>query len=269
MDRAAQPVTFGQQLRHWRRLRRLTQMALALDAEVSPRHLSWLESGKSQPSRAMVLRLADRLELPLRERNAWLLAAGYAPMYAERRLDDPALAPAREALDRLLRAHEPYPALAVDRHWDLVAANRMLPLLLRHASPALLQPPVNVLRLALHPEGLAGMIGNLPMWRGHMLGRLARQVAASGDAVLAALADELRSYPGGEAPDEADLLAPVALPLELHTPSGTLSLISTIAIFGAPHDVALAELAIESFFPADEATAARLRAMAAELDRVA
>lgn len=266
MDQATRPVTFGQHLRHWRRQRRWSQLALALAAEVSPRHLSWLETGRAQPSRAMLLRLAQHLELPLRERNAWLLAAGFAPMYAERALGDAALAPALQALERLLQAHEPNPALAVDRHWHLVAANRMLGLLTRQAAPQLLQPPVNVLRLALHPQGLAGFIVNLPAWRGHVLARLQRQVHNTGDAALQALADELRAYPGGEAGhDEAEATAPVALPLQLHTPAGPLALISTIAVFGAPHDVLLSELAIETFFPADEASAQRLQALAATL----
>ena len=268
MDRAARPVAFGEHLRHWRRQRRLTQLALALQSEVSARHLSWLEAGKSLPSRAMVLRLAEQLQVPLRERNAWLVAAGYAPLYAERHLADPALAAARQALEQLLRAQEPNPALAVDGQWNLVAANRMVMPLLQGVAPALLEPPVNVLRLALHPQGLAPSIGNLPAWRAHLLARLERQIDASGSAALRTLAGELRAYPGGTlaAPsEEPDLLAPVALPLELHTPHGRLALISTVAVFGAPHDIVLAELAIESFYPADEASAALLQALAARL----
>jgi transcriptional regulator with XRE-family HTH domain len=271
VDRSALPVTFGQQLRQWRRQRRFSQLDLALAAEVSQRHLSWLESGKAQPSRAMLLRLADRLDVPLRERNALLLAAGYAPLYVQRGLDDPLLAPALDALQRLLQAHEPFPALAVDRHWNLVAANRMLPLLLRDAAPQLQAPPVNVLRVALHPQGLAPMIHNLPTWRAHLLARLARQQAASGDPVLAALADELRAYPlppgVADTPDEGEDhgTAPLALPLELRTPTGPLRLISTLAVFGAPHDIVLSELAIESFFPADADSAERLKALAASL----
>ncbi|HEY6135142.1 MAG TPA: helix-turn-helix transcriptional regulator [Rubrivivax sp.] len=265
MDRAAVPATFGEHLRHWRLQRRFTQMALALTAEVSPRHLSWLESGKAQPSRAMVLRLAEQLEIPLRERNPLLLAAGFAPMYSERRFDDPQLQPARAALQRLLDAHEPYPALAVDRHWDLVAANRMVPLMLQRAAPELLQPPVNVLRVALHPRGLAPMIANLPRWRVHMLSRLQRQIAATGDVALQRLLEELRSYPVTGEPDDDFDGAPVAMPLVLQTPAGVWSLISTLSVFGAPNDIVLSELAIESFFPADEATAEHLRAVAASL----
>jgi transcriptional regulator with XRE-family HTH domain len=271
MDQRAQPETFGQRLRHWRRQRRFSQLQLALAADVSQRHLSWLESGKAQPSRAMLLRLADRLDVPLRERNALLLAAGFAPLYVQRSLDDPLLATARDALQRLLHAHEPFPALAVDRHWNLVAANRMVPLLLQQAASELLAPPLNVLRLTLHPQGLAPLIANLPTWRAHLLARLARQQAATGDPVLAALADELRTYPlppgVNDAVDdnfEVDT-APVALPLALNTPAGTLRLISTLAVFGAPHDIALSELAIESFFPADAQTADTLRALAASL----
>ena len=163
MDRAAAP--FGRLLRHWRTQRCCSQQALALQAEVSARHLSWLETGKALPSRAMVLRLAERLDVPLRERNSLLAAAGYAPLFVERGLDDPAMAPARQALQRLLDAHEPWPALAVDRHWNLLAHNRLVPLLMAGAAPALLQPPVNVLRLSLHPQGLAPRVANIVAWR--------------------------------------------------------------------------------------------------------
>ncbi|MBC7941364.1 MAG: helix-turn-helix domain-containing protein, partial [Chitinophagaceae bacterium] len=195
MDQPVGATSFGLLLRRWRRHRAFSQMALALDAEVSARHLSWLESGKAQPSRAMTLRLAQRLDLPLRERNALLIAAGYAPMYTERPLTDPALGPAREALQRLLDAHEPWPALAVDRHWNLQAANRMVPLLMASAAPALLAPPLNVLRVSLHPQGLAPMIANLPAWREHVFSRLTRQLAATADPVLTALLAELRALP--------------------------------------------------------------------------
>jgi transcriptional regulator with XRE-family HTH domain len=257
MDRAATPG-FGAQLRSWRQRRGLTQLALALAADVSARHLSWLEADKSQPSRAMVLRLAERLDMPLRERNGLLLAAGYAPMYGERGLDDPALAGARGALQRLLDAHAPSPALAVDRHWNLVAHNAMIPLLLQHAAPALLQPPVNVLRVSLHPQGVAPLIENLPAWREHVLARLQRQIVASGDARLVALHEELRALPGETGPaDEA--FDDVAVPLLLRSPLGRLSFITTLTVFGAPHDVTLSELAIETLLPADRDTADRLR----------
>jgi len=268
-------ATYGRLLRHWRMQRRCSQLALALQAEVSARHLSWLETGKAQPSRAMVLRLAEQLDVPLRERNALLAAAGYAPLFAERGLDDPALAPARQALQRLLTAHEPWPALAVDRHWQLVAHNRMVPLLMAGAAPALLQPPLNVLRLSLHPEGLAPRVANIGAWRMHVLARLQRQVAATGDPVLARLLDELRALPSPPgtppaAPEGADAgpHVVVAVPLTLrgaHDAQGPLNFITTITVFGAPHDVTLSELAVETLLPADEATAVALRAMYAAL----
>lgn len=263
MDQAVTPRTFGQRLRHWRGRRRLTQLALALDADVSARHLSWLESDKSQPSRAMVLRLADKLDLPLRERNAWLLAAGYAPLYAEHTLASPQLAAARSALQRLLDAHEPAPALAVDRHWNLVASNRLVGLLTRGVAPALLQPPLNVLRLSLHPQGLAPMVENLGAWRDHVLARLARQVLATGDPVLADLQRELAGYPVPS--DRATPLAEdaVAVQLVLNTAHGRLEFITTITVFGAPHDVLLSELAIETLLPTDATTAEVLKTLLA------
>lgn len=253
---------FGAQLRRWRLQRGLSQLALALDADVSARHLSWLETGKSEPSRAMVLRLAERLELPLRERNALLAAAGYAPLYAVRPLTDPALVHVRAALQRLLDAHEPWPALAVDRHWNLVAHNRLVPVLMAQvAAPALLQPPVNVLRLSLHPQGLAPLIANLGAWRAYVLHRLQTQVASTQDAKLQSLLDELRALPGP--PPEEPHAGPldVAVPLTLHGPSGPLNFITAITVFGAPHDVTLAEIAIETLLPADAATAEHLRAL--------
>jgi transcriptional regulator with XRE-family HTH domain len=264
MDRALAP--YGRLLRHWRQQRGRSQMDLALAAEVSTRHLSWLETGRATPSRAMVLRLAERLDVPLRERNPMLVAAGYAPLYAERRFDDPALAPARAAVQRLLDAHEPAPALAVDRHWNLLAANRMVGLLTGAVAPALLAPPLNVLRLSLHPQGLAPMIENGAAWRGHVLSRLARQQQASGDPVLAALHAELSAYPLPAPPaGSGDAIADdtVAVPLVLNTPHGRLSFITTITVFGAPHDVLLAELALETLLPADAATAEALRALLA------
>lgn len=283
MDQAVAPVAraaplcpFGRLLRHWRTQRRCSQLALALQAEVSARHLSWLETGKAQPSRAMVMRLAEQLNVPLRERNALLAAAGYAPLYPERPLADPGLAVARGALQRLLDAHEPWPALAVDRHWNLVAHNRMVPLLMASAAPHLLQPPVNVLRVSLHPQGLAPMVTNIGAWREHVLARLQRQWAASGDAQLGALLAELRALPlpagvsdavNEEASDEASTVLPldVAVPLTLRSPLGLLNFITTITVFGAPHDVTVSELAVETLLPADEATATALRALQATL----
>ncbi|HKX40167.1 MAG TPA: helix-turn-helix transcriptional regulator [Burkholderiaceae bacterium] len=257
---ASLPV--GELLREWRQRRHLSQLDLAGDAEVSTRHLSYVETGRALPSREMVLRLADRLEVPLRERNRLLTAAGYAPMFAERKLDDPALATAREAIELVLKGHEPYPALAVDRHWNLVSHNRALAPLLQSVSPELLKPPVNVLRLGLHPDGLAPRIVNLGQWRAHLLDRLRLQIVASADPALSALADELRAYPApaGEAP--LDIESSIVVPMTLATTFGTMSFISTTTVFGTPVDITLSELALETFFPADAATGDILRAMA-------
>ena len=245
-------------LRQWRRRGGLSQLALAADAEVSARHLSWLETGRAQPSRAMVLRLAQRLDVPLRERNAWLLAAGFAPAFRDRAWDAPEQAALRATVQQLLDAHGANPALVVDRHWTLLAANAAVQLLTAQVDPALLNPPVNVLRLALHPQGLARSIHNLGAWRAHVLERLARQAQASGDAVLAALHDELAAYPGPPPAPAFDTDSP-ALRLQLRSPVGPLAFISTVTVFGAPQDVALAELAIETFLAADAATAERMQ----------
>ena len=258
-SRMTRPI--GNLLREWRERRRLSQLALALDAEVSARHLSFLETGRARPSREMLLRLAERLEVPLRERNTMLLAAGFAPAFPERDLDDPALGVAWAAVDRVLTGHEPFPALAVDRYWTLVAANCVVPALLTGVASELLQPPINVLRLSLHPDGLAARIENLPEWRTHLLARLSRQVALTADSRLADLLQELREYAGDRGAQGADQTIPdhnqasVAVPLRLHTEHGTLSLLSTTMVFGTPIDVTLSELAIEAFFPADAATA--------------
>jgi transcriptional regulator with XRE-family HTH domain len=269
--KASQPGArdpFGAHLRHWRTHRRLSQLDLAQEAEVSTRHLSYVETGRAAPSREMVLRLAERLEVPLRERNALLVAAGFAPMYRQRSLDDPAMAAARRAVDLVLKGHEPFPALAVDRHWNLVAHNALVPLLMEGASPELLKPPINVLRLSLHPEGVAPRIANLAQWRVHLLERLQQQIAATGDAVLQSLHDELEAYPAPAVSHDAPVidtaLSAVAVPFQVVMPSGVLSFLSTITIFGTPVDVTLQELAVESFFPADEQTAAALTALAAQ-----
>ncbi|MBK8160230.1 MAG: helix-turn-helix transcriptional regulator [Rhodospirillaceae bacterium] len=254
----------GDHLRHWRQRRRLSQLDLALEAEISARHLSFLETGRAAPSREMVLRLADRLEIPLRDRNLLLLAAGFAPLYPERGLDDPSLAPARAAIDALLAAHEPYPALAIDRHWQLITANRAVAPLVAGAAPHLLAAPVNVLRLSLHPQGLSPHIVNLGEWRHHLLDRLKRQIAISGDQLLQDLLRELLDYPtpvhdaGPAAPGSA-----IAVPLRLRTSQGVLSFLSTTMVFGTPVDVTLAELAIETFLPADPETAVGLRQLIA------
>ena len=262
---------FGAHLRHWRTHRRLSQLDLAQEAEVSTRHLSYVETGRAAPSREMVLRLAERLDVPLRERNALLVAAGFAPMYRQRSLDDPAMASARRAIDLVLKGHEPFPALAVDRHWNLVAHNALVPLLMEGCSAELLKPPINVLRLSLHPEGVAPRIANLAQWRTHLLERLQQQIAATGDTVLQALHDELEGYPPPAVSHDAPLLdtalSAVAVPFQVVMPSGVLSFISTITIFGTPVDVTLQELAVESFFPADEQTAAALTALAAQQAR--
>ena len=263
----AAPQTFGDHLRHWRQHRRLSQQALAEEAEISTRHLSFLETGRALPSREMVLRLAERLGVPLRERNAMLVAAGYAPMYRERPLEDPALAPARAAVELILQAHEPNPALAVDRHWNLVAANRMLPHLMAGADAELVQGRVNVLRLSLHPRGLAPRIANLVQWREHIFERLRQQVQATGDATLAALLAELRGYPVPEGMQDLRLEGEhlgVAMPLRFRTLDGrVLAFISTTTVFGSAVDVTVQELTLETFFPMDESTREHLREIAA------
>ena len=256
---------FGDHLRHWRQHRHLSQLDLATDAEISTRHLSFVETGRASPSREMVLRLAERLNIPLRERNALLVAAGFAPMYRERPLDDPALAAARQAVDLILKSHEPCPALAVDRHWNMLAANRMLPHLLAGVAPSLLQAPVNVLRLSLHPDGLASRIVNLVQWRAHLFERLRQQIAVTDDAVLMQLLDELRAYPVPAGAEELQLEGEhlgVAMPFRFRTATGAvLNFLSTTTVFGTAVDVTLQELALETFFPADEFTAQALRAL--------
>jgi transcriptional regulator with XRE-family HTH domain len=253
----------GRLLRDWRQRRRLSQLDLACEALVSQRHLSFVESGRSTPSRDMVLRLAEHLGIPLRERNVLLVAAGFAPVYRERALDDPRLEAARPACARILQASAPHPALAIDRHWTLVFANRAVAPLLSGIDQALLEPPVNVLRLSMHPKGLAPRIGNFREWRAHVIARLARQVENAADPVLIALLDELKSYPvpPGARPHATtmDKLGGVAVPLELAAPQGTLSFLSTTTVFGTAPDISLSELAIESFFPADAFTAETMR----------
>jgi hypothetical protein len=220
-----------------------------------------METGRSQASRAMVLRLAERLEIPLRERNDLLIAAGYAPMYASRAYDDPSLNAVRGAVDLILKGHEPYPALLVDRHWTLVSANQAAQGFMHCQDMTLLEPPINVLRLSLHPNGMAPLIANLPEWRAHVLARLARDVEITADATLAELLAELRGYPGGEAGYTADPAnAAVVVPLELRTPDGgAMSFLSTTTVFGTAVEVTLSELVLEAFYPADEITANMLR----------
>lgn len=253
----AKTAPFGAMLRHWRARRRISQWDLALEAEVSARHVSFLETGRSRPSRDMVLRLAEHLDVPLRERNPLLLAAGFAPSYSRRALDDPEMLPVRSALEVLLRAYEPYPALVVDRSWNLVAANSPIAMLTAGAAAHLLAPPVNVLRLSLHPEGLAGQILNLAQWRAHVLDRLAREAAASREPDLAELHRELLAYPGGLERRSADLA--VAVPLRLSLGDHVLTFLSTVTTFGTALDITAAELSIEAFLPADASTGQRLR----------
>lgn len=258
------PLPIGHLLRDWRQRRRRSQLDLAVDAEISTRHLSFVETGRARPSRALVLHLAALLELPLRERNRLLLAAGFAPAFAEHGLESPVLQPARAVLQRLLDAHAPNPALVVDRRWNLVLSNRTAARLMGTADPALLEGQPNVLRLSLHPQGLAPLIVNLGEWRQHVLHRLDRLVAGSGDAELAALRAELNGYPAPDHSGEPDAHADIAVMLRLRTPVGELALISTLTVFGSPMDVTLSELALESFFPADADSATRLAALASD-----
>jgi transcriptional regulator with XRE-family HTH domain len=266
-QRASRPV--GDLLREWRQRRRMSQLLLATEARISTRHLSFVESGRAQPSREMLMHLAEQLDVPLRARNALFMAAGYAPLYAERALTDPQLTAAREAVQLVLRGHEPYPALAIDRHWTMVAANNALAPLVARAARHLLEPPVNVMRLSMHPDGLAPHIVDWAGWRAHALQRLERQAQASGDATLTALAEELAAYPAPAGADaqsgrhrdsEPAPLADVVVPFSLRTDIGVLSFFSTTTVFGSPVDVTLSELAIEAFFPADAATSEALRA---------
>ncbi len=248
----------------------MSQLELSLEAEISQRHLSFLESGRSTPSREMLMHLAERLDIPLRDRNAMLLAAGYAPAYTERALEDPSMTAAREAVEMVLKGHEPFPALAIDRHWTLLAANTAVDRLLGGIEdPGLLAPPVNVLKLSLHPRGLAPRIANLAEWQAHLLDRLRHQIAVTGDPVLAEQLRELSSYPVGENLAALHTARPtnhgdVFVPLQLVTDAGLLSFISTTTVFGTPRDITLSELAVEAFFPADTATAEILRNLGAQ-----
>ena len=261
----ASPAHIGEHLRQWRQRRHLSQLDLAGDAEISARHLSFVETGRAAPSRDMVLKLAERLNVPLRERNVLLVAAGFAPAFPQRSLDDPALKSARAAIDLVLRAHEPNPALAYDRHWNLISANRMVMPLLAGVPERLLGQPLNILRLAFHPEALAARTVNVGEWCGHLLERLHRQCEVTADPELVKLYHELKAYPipARSAPLPADN---VAIPFKLRFGGETLSFMSATMIFGTPVDITLSELALETFFPADEFTALRMRAMAARLD---
>jgi transcriptional regulator with XRE-family HTH domain len=254
----------GELLRQWREHRRLSQLELSIQADISTRHLSFVETGRSMPSRDMVLHLADELELPLRERNHLLLAAGYAPGYAETALDAPRMSAVRAAVRQVLTAHEPFPALAVDRHWNMVDSNATLGVFLTGVDPELLTPPVNVLRVSLHPDGMAPRIVNLGEWRAHLLGRLRRQVGLACDPELSDLYEELRAYPCDQPAPDVEPPGPgdVVVTLRIRHEDSELAFFSTVAAFGTPLDITVAELAIESFFPADPATASALRATA-------
>jgi transcriptional regulator with XRE-family HTH domain len=260
MSNTVRPV--GDLLREWRQRRGLSQLDLALDAEISARHLSFLETGRSRPSRDMVLNLAERLDVPLRERNLLLHAAGFAPVFPERPLHDPALQAARHAIDQVLAGHEPFPALAVDRHWTLIAANKMTERLMSGVAAKLLEPPVNVLRVSLHPEGLAPHTVNLAEWRAHLLSRLRHQIDVTSDPALIRLLRELRDYPApAEMHPEPDSAA-VIVPFRMMSEGRELSFFGTTTVFGTPVDITLSELALEAFYPADAATTEALQQMA-------
>lgn len=252
----------GDLLRQWRLRRRFSQLDLAVRAEVSTRHLSFVETGRARPSPEMILHLAEHLAVPLRERNQILLAAGYAPRYRQRALDDPAMAPVRAAVEMVLDAH-PYPALVVDRHWNLVQANAAVGVFLAEVAPTLLEPPANVLRLSLHPDGIARLARNYDEYAAHLVGRLRHMVDASGDRELEALLDEVLGYVGPHAAAASFDDPGVVMPLVLALPVGELRLFSTLATFGTPLDVTTEELTIEAFYPADAESRARLEQLAA------
>lgn len=256
--------SFGDHLRTWRQRRRMSQLDLASEAGISTRHLSFVETGRAAPSREMVLQLAEHLQLPLREQNALLVAAGFAPRFGERKLDHPDLAAVRGAVEAVLKGHEPNPTLAIDRRWTLLNANQAALRLMAGIAPELLQPPANMLRASLHPDGLAPRILNLNEWRVHIFARLERQIETTADPILVELLEELRTYPGGGS-HAAPLrdAAPVITPLRLRTEAGVVSMFGVTTLFGMPQDVTLDELAIETFFPADEASARMLSNLSA------
>ncbi|MCX5085859.1 helix-turn-helix domain-containing protein [Streptomyces sp. NPDC056121] len=259
----------GPLLREWRERRRVSQLELALRADSSARHLSFVETGRSRPSEELVLRLAEHLDVPVRERNALLLAAGYAPRFAETPLDDPSMGALREGLDRLLHGYEPYPALVVDATYTVVAANRGIAMLMEGIPESLLTPPLNAMRLTLHPEGLAPRIRNLREWRGHLLAQMERQIALDRSEALRAVYDEVKAYPvadrdrdGGDNHGESGGAVPYfALPMVIEHDGQVLSFVSSISTFNTPMDVTVAELAIETFLPADPATVKYLRSL--------
>lgn len=252
---ATRPV--GHLLREWRERRRLSQLDLSIRADISTRHLSFVETGRSRPTPEMILRLTEQLEVPLRERNQLLLAGGYAPAFPQHGLEAPELAKVRDAMRLVLTSHEPYPAVVIDRWWTMLDANAAVPLMTQGIAAHLLEPPVNVLRLTLHPEGLAPRIVNLGQWRAHLLGQVRRRVETTGDPRLVELETELRGYPGGT--DAAPPPTDVVLPMRLRHGSQELSLFTIAAVVETASDVTVDELVIESFYPADEATDEALR----------
>ncbi|MFE9423508.1 helix-turn-helix domain-containing protein [Kitasatospora sp. NPDC006697] len=257
---AAHPA-FPAELRRWRATRRLSQLELAERAGTTQRHLSFMESGRSHPGAPIVLRLAESLELGLRERNALLLAAGYAPRYPESELAGSLLRPVREALDRILEGHLPYPALVARPHGELLASNPAFALLTEDVDAGLLRPPVNLYRLALHPDGMARRVLNLADWGRHITENLTARARRHQDPALAELAAELAGYLPAE-PAAQDPLG-FAVPLRLRCPEGELRLLTTLTTFATAVDVTVAELHLEAFLPADERSAAILRARAA------
>ncbi|MFF5449197.1 helix-turn-helix domain-containing protein [Streptomyces sp. NPDC012888] len=257
-------VTVGSLLRTWRERRGISQLELAGRAESSSRHISFIETGRSRPSEDMVLKLADHLDVPMRDRNALLLAAGYAPRYAHTPLDDPSMGTLREGLERLLTGYEPYPALVVDAAYHVVAANRGVLMLLDGLPEHLLAPPLNAMRITLHPEGLAPRIVNIREWRGHLLAQMERQIALARSEPLRALYEEVSAYPVPHRTGDAEPAEPVpyfALPLVIEHDDRVLSFVSSISTFNTPMDVTVAELAIETMLPADPATAKYLRSL--------
>ncbi|GAA3377696.1 helix-turn-helix transcriptional regulator [Streptomyces sannanensis] len=265
MSTAVLDTSIGPLLRDWREQRRLSQLELALRADSSARHISFIETGRSRPSEEMILRLAEHLDVPVRERNVLLLAAGYAPRYAETPLHDPALGTLREGIERLLQGYEPYPALVVDRTYNVVAANRGIMMMLDGVAEHLLAPPLNAMRLTLHPQGMAPHIRNLREWRGHLLAQMERQIALARSEAVRALYDEVAAYPLPETGDHSshpeEPVPYFALPLQLEHNGRTLSFISSISTFNTPMDVTVAELAIETFLPADSATVEYLQSL--------
>jgi transcriptional regulator with XRE-family HTH domain len=249
-------TTAGELVRTWRQRRRLSQLDLASAAEVSSRHLSFIETGRSRPTSRMLLHLADHLDIPLRERNTLLLAGGFAPVYPEHALGGAPMAAVNDAIERVLAAHEPYPAVVIDRRWEMVAGNAAIGLLTAGCAVHLLEPPVNVLRLSLHPDGMAPRIANLGQWRAHLLDRLSRQADATGDPGLADLHAELSGYPGGTSAADPGALV---VPLRYHHEDTELALFSTTTVFGTPLDVTVSELAIEAFYPENDVTRAYLQ----------